>query len=70
MKREHINENGEFQSDRFPETPEGCILLKFKDVNAHTALLALADYYEKIDPALSSDVRWAVHQERKKIKEA
>jgi len=53
----HINEKGEFQSDKHPELPPDRIRLNFLNPRSKRALLMLADDYESIDPELSEDIR-------------
>lgn len=53
----HINQNGEFQSDKHPDLPPDKIILSFKDPRAHGALLALAEGYMATDLEFSDDIR-------------
>ena len=53
----HINEEGRFQSDKYPDLDPDKIVLSFKDPNAHGALRNLAYHYDKTDPELADDIR-------------
>ena len=53
----HINENGEFQSDKHPELPPDKVIVSFKDTNAWPALRELARHYEDVDPEFAADIR-------------
>lgn len=53
----HIDKEGRFQSDKYPDLPPDKIVLSFKDPRARTALYALAECYEAADPELSADIR-------------
>ncbi len=50
----HINEQGNFQSDKYPELPENKILLSFNDPSARKALRVFAQ--ETTDEELSEDI--------------
>jgi len=52
----HINDKGEFQSDKYPEIGPDKIVLSFKDPLARTALYQLAVSYERTDPELADDI--------------
>ena len=53
----HINEEGCFQSNKYPELPPDKIILSFKDPFARAALYALAKSYDHHDPFLAKDIR-------------
>lgn len=57
MDHTHIDVQGRFQSDKYPELPPDTIRLSFKDQRARRALAVLANDYESFDPQLSEDVR-------------
>ena len=52
----HINDKGEFQSDRYPDLPPDKIVLSFKNPKARRALRLLASLYQRRDPQLSKDI--------------
>ena len=52
----HINSEGRFQSDKYPDLPPDKIVLSFKDPRARNALIALAADYQTTDPDLSDDI--------------
>lgn len=60
----HIDSEGRFQSDKYPDLAPDKIVLSFKDPAARKALVILAADYEKIDPDLSNDIltriRWFI----------
>ncbi len=53
----HINEKGEFQSDKYPHLPVDKILLSFRNPASHAALAVLAQNYVWIEPELAEDIR-------------
>ena len=55
----HINEKGEFQSDKYPELPPNKIILSFKDKEAREVLRA----YAKVTPdkELANDILKALN---------
>ncbi len=59
----HINENGFFQSDKYPELPENKIILDFKDGAAQEALLLYAMLTK--DKELAEDIKIAVSNANK-----
>ena len=50
----HINDNGDFQSDKYPELAPNKIILSFKDKHARTALNIYAELTE--DAELAEDI--------------
>ena len=55
----HINKEGQFQSDKYPDLPPDKIILSFKDTNAK---LALAFYVNSVlkyggDKELAEDIQ-------------
>lgn len=54
----HLNKNGFFQSDKFPELKEHQIILDFRDEYAQHALLMYASLTH--DKELSDDIKKAV----------
>ncbi len=52
----HINKEGKFQSDKYPDLEPGKITLSFKDPEARRALHALADDYMEKDRELAEDI--------------
>ena len=50
----HINEKGQFQSDKYPDLPPDKIILSFKDRASRWALLHFID--RTLDRELSKDV--------------
>ena len=53
----HINDQGEFQSDKHPELPPDRIRLNFNNERSHRALWFLAQDYEDHDSQLAQDIR-------------
>ena len=53
----HINKEGQFQSDLYPDLPPDKIIVSFKHQAAQPALAALAESYQEIYPELSADIR-------------
>ena len=53
----HIDDQGRFQSDKYPELPPDKIVLSFNDTRARRALAVLATDYESTDRELTDDVR-------------
>lgn len=47
----HINEKGEFQSDKYPELPVDKFLLSFKDPAGRKAIMYYAIFTEDIELA-------------------
>jgi hypothetical protein len=54
----HINENGRFQSDKYPELPENKIILSFKDPLAREVLKIYAKKTK--DAELGEDILEAI----------
>ena len=52
----HINEDGEFQSDKYPHLQADKILINFRNPASHAALAALAQTYLFIEPELAHDI--------------
>ncbi len=52
----HIDDQGRFQSDKYPDLAPDKIILSFKDVHAHLPLALLAIEYISADPELSRDI--------------
>lgn len=59
---EHIVD-GEFQSDKYPLTPRGKILLSLRDKLAQPFLWGLAQAYRVVDCALSDDLETCLRKE-------
>jgi len=53
----HIDDQGRFQSDKYPKLPPDKIVVSFKDEMAWAALETLADCYDDIDQDLADDIR-------------
>jgi hypothetical protein len=53
----HIDSQGRFQSDKYPDLPPDKIVLSFKDLDAYAALLTLADVYQHKDSEFAADIR-------------
>ena len=53
----HIDSEGRFQSDKYPNLPPDKIVLSFKDPAARRALEELAVAYECVDLDLAEDVQ-------------
>lgn len=53
----HINDKGEFQSDKHTDLPPDRIRLNFTKPASQRALWALAEDYEDIDLGLSADIK-------------
>ena len=56
---EHLID-GEFQSDKYPETPRGLVPLKPTDPRAQDLLAILAERYMEIDPEFARDLQEAL----------
>ena len=52
----HIDAQGQFQSDKYPDLPPDKIVLSFNDLKARIALRRLADDYRWKDNQLSKDI--------------
>ncbi len=53
----HIDDQGRFSSDKYPDLPPDKIVVSFKDPHALLALAVLALAYEDDDVGLSNDIR-------------
>ena len=53
----HIDNQGRFQSDKYPDLAPDKIVLSFRDPCALLALAVLAERYETVDVELSNDIR-------------
>ena len=60
--RPHINENGKFQSDKYPDTPEDAVLLKLKDPAARAVLRLYAELRRPKDEQFADDLLWRINQ--------
>ena len=58
--REHVNEHGEFQSDKYRWCKPGFVPLKLTDPAARKVLLEYADLRQPIDGAFSDDLRFCI----------
>ena len=52
----HIDKEGRFQSDKYPDLPPDKIVLSFKDRRAWRALETLAEEYQYDDAELAGDI--------------
>ena len=52
----HIDNEGRFQSDKFPDLAPDKIVLSFKDTRARAALTVLAVSYKHTDRGLAEDI--------------
>lgn len=66
-KREHINDDGEFQSDKYPWCKPGFVPLKLTDSDARIVLAQYAIMRRGIDPVFSDDLMFAIGKERDKM---
>lgn len=57
MSGEHINKNGEFQSDKYPWCHAGFVPLKLTDPMTHSVLWDYANRRESVDKEFSDDLR-------------
>jgi hypothetical protein len=55
--RPHIDDEGRFQSDKYPETPPDCVPLKVTDTSAQDLLWEYAGRRESIDADFCKDLR-------------
>jgi len=53
----HIDAEGRFQSDKYPDLAPDKIIVSFKDKRTWKALQVLAESYQEGDPGLSEDIR-------------
>lgn len=61
----HINKEGNFQSDKYPELPENKIILSFKDKEAQVALKLYAETTQ--DKELGEDILLALRAVESKL---
>jgi len=54
---EHINKDGKFQSDKYPDCPAGKVPLSTKDPMAQDLLYEFAERMESKDPIFSGDLK-------------
>jgi len=54
---EHINADGQFQSDKYPWCKSGFVPLKLTDPMAFSALWIYADQRKNVDPDFSNDLQ-------------
>lgn len=52
----HIDSEGRFQSDKYPDLAPDKIVVSFKDPRARRALRCVAEDYLHTDPELSLDI--------------
>jgi hypothetical protein len=52
----HIDAEGRFQSDKYPELAPDKIIISFKDKRAHKALVLFAADCMETDPELAADI--------------
>lgn len=52
----HIDDQGRFQSDKYPDLAPDKIVVSFTDPRANWALVVLAADYQETDPELSADI--------------
>ena len=52
--------DGEFQSDKYPETPRGCVPLKPSDPTAQDLLWEYAQRRRAVDPEFADDLEEAL----------
>jgi hypothetical protein len=60
VARPHINEAGEFQSDKYPTCPPGKVPLSVKDVDAQDLLWEYAQRRRRIDADFADDLETAL----------
>jgi len=58
--RDHVNDDGEFQSDKYTWCKPGFVPLKLTDPAAREVLLRYADLREPIDAQFSDDLRFCI----------
>jgi hypothetical protein len=56
----HINQDGEFQSDKYPTCPAGKVPLSTKDPTAQDLLWEYAQRRRSVDPEFSEDLEAAL----------
>ena len=57
----HIDKEGRFQSDKYPDLPPDKILVSFQDLRARAALVVLAQSYALEDSELSEDILYRLN---------
>ncbi len=57
----HINDNGEFQSDKYPTCPPGKVPLSVKDRSAQDLLWEYQERHRAVDKEFSDDLASALH---------
>ena len=67
-EREHINNQGEFQSDKYPWCEAGFVPLKLTDSNARIVLATYAELRRPIDPQFADDLLWAIKKAESETK--
>lgn len=58
----HIDDQGRFQSDKYPELPPDKVVISLTDKRAWYSLLLLADAYRDDDPEFAEDLKARVQQ--------
>ncbi len=53
----HIDPDGRFQSDKYPELKPDQILVSFRNPSSWRSLWILAEDYQDVDAGLSQDIR-------------
>lgn len=59
----HIDDQGRFQSDKYPDLAPDKIIVSFTDHRASKALVILAADYQETNPELAADILtrvWAI----------
>lgn len=59
-KREHVNDSGEFQSDKYPSCPAGKVPLSTKDKSAQDLLWNYAQRRRSVDHAFADDLEFVL----------
>lgn len=62
MKRPHINELGQFQSDKYPTCPPGKVPLSVEDPTAQGLLWTYAQRRRELDAEFADDLEFALKQ--------
>lgn len=60
MKRPHIDERGEFQSDKYPTCPAGKVPLSVRDESAQDLLWEYAQRRRVVDAEFADDLEFAL----------
>ena len=63
----HIDDQGRFQSDKYPNLPPDKIIVSFKHPDAWPALAALAEAYQMRDEELAADIRERLRTVRSEV---